>query len=196
MPQRSDGHPSALLSPGSALRRSIDPACPARFGPRNVFTGAGTVRSGSAGAPASASRIGRPAPAAPAPARPATRRAAGVRAARRHRAYLRDVPPRARHPGHPGDPGTAQGPPRIREPCQRPSGYSRTMIVLSANGCTDVPHSRFPLTRSPGSAARRSCWCGATTAATPAFHARAPSRVAGSSGTGEQQRSARDGHLR
>lgn len=39
MPQRSDGHPSALLSPGSALRRSIDPACPARFGSRNVFTG-------------------------------------------------------------------------------------------------------------------------------------------------------------
>ncbi|MEU0145278.1 hypothetical protein ABZ119_04845 [Streptomyces sp. NPDC006288] len=48
---------------------------------------------------------------------------AHLRAAGRHRAHL---------PGrHRGGPGPARGPPRVREPCQRPSGrYNRTMTNL------------------------------------------------------------------
>ncbi|ROQ63125.1 8-oxo-dGTP pyrophosphatase MutT (NUDIX family) [Streptomyces sp. 840.1] len=47
----------------------------------------------------------------------------------------RPLPAARRWPGHAGDPGSAQGPPRVREPRQH--SHVPAMIVLSANRCTD-----------------------------------------------------------
>ncbi|MFD3940797.1 recombinase family protein [Streptomyces sp. NPDC058618] len=53
------------------------------------------------------------------------------------------LPPARRRPGRPCGPGSAQGPPRVREPCQCPSGCnSRTMINLSAKHGSIDPRGR------------------------------------------------------
>jgi transposase-like protein len=53
----------------------------------------------------------------------------------------RPLPAARRRPKRPRSPGPAQGPPRVREPGQR--SHALTMIVLSANRCTDVPRGRI-----------------------------------------------------
>ncbi|MCZ0983600.1 recombinase family protein [Streptomyces diastatochromogenes] len=52
----------------------------------------------------------------------------------------RPLPAARRRPGPPCSPGPAQGPPRVREPGQRP--HTLTMIVLTDNRCADVPRGR------------------------------------------------------
>ena len=58
-----------------------------------------------------------------------------------HRPATRPLPAARRRARHSRGPGPAQGPPRVREPRQHPHA-DRTMILLSANGCTDVPRGR------------------------------------------------------
>ncbi|GII55984.1 hypothetical protein Pth03_43730 [Planotetraspora thailandica] len=52
----------------------------------------------------------------------------------------RPLPAPRRPPRRPGHPGPTQGPPRVREPGQHT--HALTVIVLSANRCTDVPRGR------------------------------------------------------